>query len=172
MTDAMKKLFLPAISMGFSFVILTSALACGSDGKPDPDPDPSRADSIVLSPDTVTFIAVAATAQVSATVLDQYGDPMTGQSILWASDNSLVASVDVGGIVTSEGDGMTLVRAQAGTVRGSVYVEVMQEPAGIEGLAGDGQFQWTGFVLADSLAVKVTDAEGEQETGQWADFAR
>jgi len=139
--------------------------ACGDGGSTEPDPDPPRADSVALNPTSLEFDAIGATATVTATVLDQYGDPMGSVSVVWASDNPLVASVSQSGVVTSVGDGQTRIRAQAGSERSSLEVEVQQEAADLVAVAGDGQQHWTGFLLPDSLVVRLTDGSGTPVVG-------
>jgi alpha-tubulin suppressor-like RCC1 family protein len=99
-------------------------------------------------------------------VLDQYGDPFSGLTLVWASDDATVATVDASGVVRSVRDGETTIRVQAGTVRGSVHVEIGQEPFALEILAGDGQSHWTGFLLNDTLKVKLSDRAGTAVVGE------
>ena len=148
-------------------VLAFMVFACSDGGgDPDPDPDPPRADSIALQPSSISFDAIGDTVRIQATVLDQYGDPMQGLVVVWASDNIAVARVDQTGLVTSVGDGSTVVRAQASSKRNSLTVDVAQEPSRLEALEGDGQQQWTGFALRDPLRVRLTDGAGSPVVGE------
>ena len=76
--------------------------ACGGD--PTPPPAPPVPTSLTVSPASVTFTAVGDTEQLSARVVDQYGNVMTGVSVNWASLRPTVAQVDLTtGLLTSAG---------------------------------------------------------------------
>src|SRR6266851_3892157 len=96
--------------------------------------------SITLSPTSVSFGALFSTRQVTATVLDQRGNPIPGATVVWSSDNSLVALVN-GGLVTAKAVGSTKVRATVtlanGSLVDSVAVSVSQIPAHFVKFAGD-----------------------------------
>lgn len=166
MTDPMGKRIFGKLLLGAGALSLSLAFACGDGGgKGDPDPDPPVPDSIAFTPDSLLFDAIGDTARVSATVLDQYGDVMPDVTVVWGSDDATVAVVDQTGLVTSVRDGETIIRAQGGTVRGSIGVAVIQEPHLLEALEGNNQFQWTGFPLEDSLKVRLVDGAGAPVTG-------
>jgi len=150
----------------FSILLLSIFSACGDRATPDPDPDPPRADSISLSPSSISFLAIMDTSRVTGTVIDQYGDPMGGVGILWAANDATIATVDQSGLVTSRRDGTTEILAQAGSARGSLSVEVDQESHALEALEGDHQFHWTGFLLRDPLKVLVKDRAGTAVPGE------
>ncbi len=166
MTDPKQNRPFPGILLLFAVVAVSAAGGCGDGGEGKPDPDPSRADSIALSPDSISFDAIGETMRITASVFDQYGDPMPTVSVVWASDNSNVASIDQTGLVTSEGDGSTQIRAQAATERASAKVDVTQEANVLAGLEGGGQRHWTGFLLPDPLVVKLTDGAGTPVVGE------
>jgi alpha-tubulin suppressor-like RCC1 family protein len=144
------------------------ALSCGGDGgdPTDPDPEPPRVASIRLSPSTLTFDALGDTARLTASVTDQYGQPMPNASILWVSGDATVASVDQSGLVQSVKDGKTTVRAQAGLRRDTIDVEVLQKPHSLSIDAGDNQSHWTRFILRDTLRVRVLDRVGNPMPGR------
>lgn len=167
MTDPRKSTYFHQVLLGVSILLLPMLFACGNEGgQVDPDPDPPRADSIALNPSSISFDAIGDTIRVTATVLDQYGDPMPGVVILWASDDPTIATVDQAGLVTSVRDGETEIRAQGGTERSAAAVEVTQEPYALEALEGDNQFHWTGFLLRDTLKVRVADGVGTPVVGE------
>jgi alpha-tubulin suppressor-like RCC1 family protein len=143
-----------------------AAGGCGDNGPGEPDPDPPRADSIALSRDSIFFDAIGETIQITASVFDQYGDPMPTFTVVWASDNSNVVSVDQTGTVTSAGDGTTQIRAQASAKRASAKAVVNQEADILALLGGNDQRHWTGFLLPDPLVVKLTDAAGTPVVGE------
>ena len=167
MTGPRKNTIFHPAPLGISTLLLSILFACGDGGgKPDPDPDPPRADSIALSPSSISFDAIGDTSRASGIVFDQYGDPMPGLVILWASNGPTIATVDQMGLVTSVGDGQTEIRAQVGSERAALSVLVTQEPRWLEALEGDHQFHWTGFLLRDPLKVRVADRAGTAVVGE------
>ena len=64
-----------------------------------PTPVPT---SITLNQTAITLNAIDATSQITATVLDQNGNTMTGQTVTWTSNAAGVASVSGTGLVTAE----------------------------------------------------------------------
>jgi hypothetical protein len=76
----------------------------------------STVDSIVVTPQTVTFGAVGLTSQLTATATIDHGShPATTEDVTnlvtWASDGPEVASVNSTGLVTSNGPGLVQVTA-------------------------------------------------------------
>ncbi len=146
----------------------TLPLACGGGGEGPPpivEPDPPKATTLILSPASHTFDALGDTFRVSATVRDQYGEEMSYDQILWGSTDASVVEVSQSGLVTSRREGVAKIRAQAGLVRDTVDMEVVQIPRTIEAISGDGQSHWTGFVLRDTLVVGVRDGAGTPVAG-------
>jgi len=167
MADPRKTDHFTPILLGLTLLSIPLLFGCGDGGgNPDPDPDPPKADSIALSPDSISFDAIGDTLRVTAVVLDQYGDVMPGIVIIWASDDATVAGVDQTGLVTSVRNGETEVRAQGGTVRNGLSVEVGQEAYALEILAGENQFHWTGFLLRDTLKISLADRAGSAVVGE------
>ena len=68
--------------------------------------------TIELSP---TFLAldVGESASVSATVLDQFGEPLPDETVSWSSADETVATVSSSGLVTGAGQGSTTITASA-----------------------------------------------------------
>jgi alpha-tubulin suppressor-like RCC1 family protein len=171
MTDPVGSRYIGRLMLGAVLLLLPLSISCGdSGGNGDPDPDPPVPDSIALNPASLSFDAIGDTARATATVLDQYGDVMLEVAVVWASDNATVAIVDQTGLVTSVRDGETTIRAQGGTIRGSMEVEVTQEPHLLESLEGNNQFQWTGFPLETLLKVRLTDGAGTAVVGREVDW--
>jgi alpha-tubulin suppressor-like RCC1 family protein len=151
-----------------SALLAIAALSCGGDGggPTDPDPEPPRVASITLTPSSLSFDALGDTIRLSASVMDQYGQAMPGVSILWASADATIATVDQAGLVRSVKDGTTTVRAQAGLRRDTIDVAVLQKPQGLSVEAGDNQSHWTRFILRDTLKVRVVDRLGNPMADQ------
>ena len=109
-------------------LLLGLATACGESSTVLPPPVPTTLD---ISPDSLTFEALAATARFSATVVDQYGDVVTGVPVAWRSSSPPVATVDQSGLVTAAGNGSAYVVAMAADAKDSARVAVRQRPASL-----------------------------------------
>ena len=116
----------------FAAAVLSTALwayACGDGAtEPTPTPDPPRATTVTVTPATAhQLAALGATVQLSARVLDQNGQVMTGAAVTWSSSATLVATVDASGLVTAVGGGAATITATAGSASGTATVMVAQE---------------------------------------------
>ena len=118
---ARRPTILPALLLGFS-------AACGDPANPPPPPVPT---TILLSPESLSFEALAATGRFTATVHDQKGRVMTGVPVSWRSSVPPVATVDQSGLVTAAGNGSLYVAAMAGDAVDSARVVVEQRPASL-----------------------------------------
>jgi len=105
----------------FTLVILV--LACSKDNPVGP---PVVA-SVSVTPGADTLIAFGRTRQFSAVPKDANGNPVAGVTLAWRSSNPLVATVDSAtGIVTAVGNGLSVIRADAGGVIGQATLAVAQ----------------------------------------------
>jgi hypothetical protein len=75
-----------------------------------------------------TLTALGETVQLTATVRDQFGQPMPSASLTWISSDPGVASVSSSGLVTSHANGVATIRASSGAAEGSLGVTVQQRP--------------------------------------------
>ena len=91
------------------------------------------ADSIEITPPSITLAQVGETGQFTAVVLDSNDRIIPGAAVVWSSSNPEIATVDASGLVTAVSPGDALVTASSGGVSTSrpVYVEVAPEPARI-----------------------------------------
>jgi uncharacterized protein YjdB len=92
---------------------LANALASCSDGT---GPELPVATTVVTSADSVAFAALGQVAVVSATVLDQNGQPMPAETVAWTSSDGSVATVSGDGVVTAVANGETTLTATSGAV--------------------------------------------------------
>jgi Leucine-rich repeat (LRR) protein len=99
------------------------AFAAGCDGSTDAVPDPPRPATVTVTPATAELTELGATVQLSAEVIDQYGNPMTGVSVTWTTGDVTVARVRAG-VVTAFGEGETTIVASAGTAQGTSRITV------------------------------------------------
>ncbi len=90
-----------------SVLALALLVACGGDatgsGNPPPPPPPPPPTPVVttvtVSPATVTLVEES-TASLTATVKDQEGAVMSGQTVDWSSSALAIATVSSSGMVT------------------------------------------------------------------------
>ncbi len=106
---------------GFLCALLLVAAACsGSDGTA-----PLVATSLAVST-SPSQVSVNGTAQASAIVKDQNGNPLTGQAITWTSLNPTIASVDpTTGVVKGLAAGTATIQGKSGTITGTGTVLVI-----------------------------------------------
>ena len=109
---------------------LAWASGCG-DGGTEPPPDPPRPATVTVTPTTAELAALGATAQLTAQVLDQYGQVMANATVTWSSSAALVATVDGSGLVTAAGNGAATITATAGSASGTAAVTVMQSVSAV-----------------------------------------
>jgi hypothetical protein len=130
--------------------------------------------SIALSPTSVSFGALFSTHQVTATVLDQRGDPIPSATVVWSTDNPSVALVN-GGLVTAKGTGSTQIRGTVTLTKGSLVdsatVTVTQVPAHFVKFAGDLQIDTVSGTLPTPITVQVTDSNSNPITAVIVSFA-
>jgi Bacterial surface proteins containing Ig-like domains len=104
----------------FLCALMLVAAACkGSDGTA---PLVATTLTVTTSP---TAITVNGTAQASAIVKDQNGNPLTGQTITWTSQNPTIASVDGStGVIKGLSAGTATIQGKSGTVVGTGTITV------------------------------------------------
>jgi hypothetical protein len=140
--------------------------ACGDGGS-----GPVVPAAVVLDPASATFTALGQTRQLGATVTDQGGNPIASPSLSWASSDTAVATVSASGLVTASGGGSAEITATAGATSASAAVSVVQLPARLEKVSGDGQTGPPGQSLPLPLTVQVDDASGAPVAGATVAFA-
>lgn len=79
--------------------------------------------SVQVTPTPVT-LSVGNTKQLSARILDQYSQVMTGKTVAWSTDHPTVAAVSSAGVIHGVAAGTTTVRAMVDGVSGSATVTV------------------------------------------------
>ena len=111
---------------------LVAMVAACADAPTDPVEAPI-ATSVVVSPSALGFSSLGEAAQLTAMVHDQTGQPMAGVTLIWASANPAVATVDQSGLVSAVGNGETSIAVAVGTTpSASVAVTVAQVPNSIQ----------------------------------------
>jgi hypothetical protein len=139
--------------------------ACKSTTTP-PTPVPT---TLSLSVSAISLASLGDFATVTATVKDQNGATMTGQTVTWGVADATVASVGptTGTTVTVTGlkNGTTTVTAASGALTGQVEVTVEQVASQIVKISGDAQSGVVGDTLALPLTVEIRDSRGTAVPG-------
>ena len=114
-------------------------------------------------------------ARLSATVLDQSGEPMHDASVVWSASDTSIASVDPSGALIGRGPGesyaiASVARAGGSALRDSVRVRVL---AGAASIRLSSNPHDTDVVLgqAASLRFRVLDRSGDPVRGATVTFA-
>lgn len=111
---------------------LAGALALGVLGLGGGCGDPvSVATAITISPGSAVLEDAGETVQLTASVMDQNGEVMTGVPVFWTSGDSIVALVSMRGLVTGWGAGTTTVQASAGSLVDSATINVELGPRAV-----------------------------------------
>jgi Leishmanolysin/Bacterial Ig-like domain (group 2) len=124
---------------------LALVAGCGGGGT-----EPKVPAAITVSPPSLSFTAIGQTQQLSPTITDAQGNPVTGVSISWSSDNAGVASVSSSGLVTSHGNGSAQITAQAGSASAIVQVDVVAFNIDVRFLGSATSSQRLAFANAES----------------------
>lgn len=104
------------------FLCAAVTLAACSNGTEPSDTPVATTLTVSTSPTTIT---VNGTAQASAIVKDQNGNPLTGQTITWTSLNPTIASVDGStGVIKGLAPGNATIQGKTGTITGTGTVSV------------------------------------------------
>ena len=84
------------------------------------------AGSIVIAPMEATLMSLGASVQLSVTVLDGNGQPVSGAVVTWQSSDEAVATVSTQGLVTAVNNGAVRITATSGSATAGIDVTVMQ----------------------------------------------
>jgi uncharacterized protein YjdB len=88
---------------------------------------PRPASSVIVSPGQVTIFA-AQTLQLSALVIDDRGQVLTGRTVSYSSSSPQTATVSESGVVTGVAPGLTTITASSEGVSGTATITVAQDP--------------------------------------------
>ena len=121
-----------AAAVGLCVALGIHACGEGTTDPPPPPPAPPRATTVTVTPATAELTALGATAQFTAEVRDQRGQPMAGAAVAWSSSDSTVATVDNAGLVTAAGNGQATLTATSGQASSGAQITVEQSVASVE----------------------------------------
>ena len=102
----------------------------GSNPPPPPPPPPPPAPvvtTVSVSPSTAS-VQVGATTSLNATVKDQNGIAMTGQTVTWSSDKTGTATVNSSGVVSGVAAGSATITAASSGKSGTATITVTAAP--------------------------------------------
>ena len=119
----------PRMSSRISAVIVFVGLTACSDtggGVLVPGASPGAVSAVAVSPSSAS-VQVGLTVQMTATLIDGQGNEASGD-VSWTSSNTVVASVDSGGLVTGLVAGAATITATVNSVSGSATVTVVNPP--------------------------------------------
>lgn len=144
------------------------ALAFGCKATTDtPTPTPT---SIAATPDAITLVSIGQTQQITASVKDQNGNTMSGQTIAYSSNATGVATVSGSGLVTAVASGTATITLSAAGLTKLVAVTVNQTASAISKTQGDGQSAVENSALPTQLRATVVDALGNGVAGVTVTF--
>ncbi len=149
-------------------IMAAFALAGCDDSPTDPPGVPVAAD-VQVSPDDATLLFIGATADLSATVVDEAGSPIADAQVNWSSSDAEVATVSAEGSVTAVGNGSVTITATSGNAQGSADITVEQEPEALEADTSEVAFGAIGE--STQVEVVVLDAGGtpiEEAELEWS----
>lgn len=130
-------------------------IGCGSDTV-----YPPVVSSLQVSPGTDSVNAFGVMRQFTAVVKDQYGNPMTGKSVVWRSSQRLVATIDSAtGVVTAVANGTTQITATVDFFTGVASLTVVQRAARLSFFTLVPRAT-VGYPLIPGIGVEVEDAGG------------
>src|SRR6266513_665473 len=126
---------------------------------------PAVVATVTVAPTSASVVA-GATVNLQATVKDQYGNAMTGQSVTWSTSNAAAATVNSSGVVTGVAAGSATITAASSGKSGTAAVTVTA-PASVVTTVSVAPGAASVVVGATvSLQVTVKDQNGNVMTGQ------
>ena len=147
--------------------VLTVCSAGGTTTEPTPTPGPVVT-TVSVTPPTAS-LAVGATTALSATVKDEQGNVMQGQSVAWSTDNGSAATVGANGMVTGVAAGTATITATSAGKSGTSTVTVSASPPPPPVVTTVTVSPGTASVNVGStvtLGATVKDGQGNVMTGQ------
>jgi uncharacterized protein YjdB len=131
-------------------------------------PPPPVVTTVTVSP-TSASVAVGATSTLQATVKDQNGNSMTGQTVTWSTNNAAVATVSSTGVVTGVAAGSATITATSSGIAGTSAITVTAGPPPPPVVTTVTVAPTSASVVAGStttLQATVKDQNGNAMTGQ------
>lgn len=125
-----------------------------------PPPATPVATRVAISPDSAVLKAIGETATFSATVYDQSGNRMSGQTVSWSSLNSGVASVSSSGVVRAVAVGTARIVARVSGIADTVSVRVAAPQAAPQLIIAPAADTLTALGASRRFTATARDANG------------
>ena len=150
-------------------------LACGGKDAPtgptEGDAPTPIATTLTISETALSLSSVGATAQLTATVLDQTGATMSGASVSWASSDTDVAAVSTMGLVTAVATGMANITATLGSLQATAIVTVVTPPIATTLTISETALSLSSVGATAQLTATVLDQTGATMSGASVSWA-
>lgn len=147
-----------AVSVAATFACLLAATSCDTPVSAEAD----GVDRIVLTPSSAS-VQAGATVTLTALVLDRVGNTMRERKVVWASENTTVATVSQSGVVTAVAAGVVQVAASSGGKSANATVTVTPRPVSLVRVTpGSATISVTGSI---TLHAEALDASGAPVLG-------
>ena len=114
---------------------------------------------IVIEPSSATLMSLGETVQLTASVLDDNGQPVSGAVVSWQSSDEAVATVSSQGLVTADSNGTATITARSGSASATAAVTVMQSAGRIVFEPSTATLMSLGETV--QLSASVFDANGQ-----------
>jgi Big-like domain-containing protein len=158
--------------------LAAALLSCGGGGDgPTQPPPPPPVDLTAVSAITVTApsssLAAGRTMLLTAQATNSAGTVLTGQTFIWSTSNSAIATVEQNGLVTAVAAGSVDVAAAIGAKNNKVTLTITPPPvaASIAVNVGNGQSATVNTAVGTPPSVIVKDAAGDPVAGVSVTFA-
>jgi trimeric autotransporter adhesin len=113
------------VAAGPALAVLFWTSCAGSDpSSPPPSPPPPATVATVAVDPSSADLAPGGTRQLTATLRDAAGNPLTGPSVSWSTNQAAVATASSTGLVTAVADGSATITATSQGKNGSASIEV------------------------------------------------
>ena len=148
-------------------ILLPPLVVCSGGGTgvtTEPPPTPVVT-TIAVSPATAS-LQVGATQSLAATVKDQFGKVMSGQSVTWSTSNANSASVSSAGVVTGVAAGSATISATSAGKAGTSVVTVTAPPPVVTTVTVSPPAASIQTGTTTTLSATVKDQRGNVMTGQ------
>jgi hypothetical protein len=120
--------------------------------------------------DSFVVVAEGSELKLNALAYDVRGHLVNGRGVEWAVDDSTVAALDKGGVLTANNAGRTYVTAKIDGTSGRSGVSVVTTAASLAVVAGTSQRALAGNTLAQQVVVRATNRRGAPAPGQAVTF--
>ena len=153
-------------------VLVPQLVVCSSGGTSvttEPPPVPVVT-SVGVSP-SIASLEVGAAQPLAATVKDQSGNVMTGQTVTWSSNNSAAATVNSSGVVSGVAAGSATISAASSGKTGTASIAVTAAPPVLTSVTVAPPTASVAVGATVALTATVKDAQGNVMTGQTATWS-